>query len=264
MSKKCLDNPESNHFKWCQKIKTTLDEAGFSSAWDAQELHTNYFKEFFSQRCDDIFLQKWHENMQENSQCTNYLMFKQDLQIEKYLLSLDNSLKYNLAKFRTRTHYLPVTKARFNKDDPIDVSCPLCESGKIGDEYHYLFTCEFFRNSRAKFIPKCLMSNESPDRMKKIFMDEENLGNIAHSAKIIMKVFTFKRNLDIQPPSKKSTTVTRSGRQVKLPTKLDLWFDIKCKDAYYFQVCLLSLDLLSAAHIMLWISSQSVICLLFV
>ena len=178
--------------------------------------------------------------MQENSQCTNYLMFKQDLQIEKYLLSLDNSLKYNLAKFRTRTHHLPVTKARFNKVDPIDVSCPLCESGKTGDEYHYLFTCEFFRNSRAKFIPKCLMSNESPDRMKKIFMDEENLGNIAHFAKTIMKVFTFKRNLDIQPPSKKSTTVTRSGRQVKPPTKLNLWFDIKCKDAYYFQVCLLS------------------------
>ena len=57
MSKKCLDNPESNHFKWCQKIKTTLDEAGFSSAWDAQELHTNYFKDIFSQRYDDIFLQ---------------------------------------------------------------------------------------------------------------------------------------------------------------------------------------------------------------
>ena len=37
MSKKCLNNPESNHFKWCQKIKTTLDEAGFSSACDAEE-----------------------------------------------------------------------------------------------------------------------------------------------------------------------------------------------------------------------------------
>ena len=115
MSKECLDNPESNHFKCCQKIKTTLDEAGFSSAWDAQELHTDYFKEIFSQRRDDIFLQKWQENLQEDSQCTNYLMFKQDLQLEKYLLSLDNSLKYNLAKIRTRTHHLPVTKARLTK-----------------------------------------------------------------------------------------------------------------------------------------------------
>ena len=170
MPKKCLDNLESNHFKWCQKIKTILDEAGFSSAWDAQDLHTDYFKVIFSQRCYDIFLQKWHENMQEISQCTYHLMLKQDLQIEKYLLSLDNSLKYNLAKFRTRTYHLPVTKARFNKEDSVDVSCPLCESGKIGDEYHYVFTCEFFRNSRAKFIPICLMSNESPDRMKMILM----------------------------------------------------------------------------------------------
>ena len=86
MSKKCLDNLESNHFKWCHKIKTTLDEVGFSSAWDAQELHTDYFKVMFSQRCDDIFLQKWHENMQENSQCTNYLMFKQDFSNREILV----------------------------------------------------------------------------------------------------------------------------------------------------------------------------------
>ena len=84
-------------------------------------------------------------------------MFKKDLQIEKYLLSLDNNLKYNLAKFRTRTHHLPVTKSRFNKDDPVNVSYSLRESGKIGHEYHYLFTCEFFWNNHAKFIPKCLM-----------------------------------------------------------------------------------------------------------
>ena len=58
MSKQCSDNPESNHFKWCQKIKTSLDEAGFSSTWDAQEMKMDYFKVFFSQWCDDIFLQK--------------------------------------------------------------------------------------------------------------------------------------------------------------------------------------------------------------
>ena len=78
-----------------------------------------------------IFSYKRQENMQENSQCTNYFMFKQDLQIQEYLLSLDNSLKYNLGKCRTRTHPLPVTKARFNKDDPVNESCPLCNSGKI-------------------------------------------------------------------------------------------------------------------------------------
>ena len=88
------------------------------------------FKVIFSQWCD-IFLQKWHENMQENGQCTNYLMFKHDLQIQKYLSPLDNRLKYNLAKFRTRTYHLPVTTARFNKDHPVHVSYPLCESGKI-------------------------------------------------------------------------------------------------------------------------------------
>ena len=66
------------------------------------------------------------------------------------------------------------------------------------------------------------MSNESPDRMKRIFIGEENHGNKVCFAKIIMKIFTFKRNLDIQPPSKKSTIVTRPPGQVKPPTKLNL------------------------------------------
>ena len=43
MSKKCSDDPKNNHFKWCQKVKTSLDEAGFSSAWDDQDLNTDYF-----------------------------------------------------------------------------------------------------------------------------------------------------------------------------------------------------------------------------
>ena len=137
-----------------------------------------------------------------------------------------------------------------------------CVSGKI-NEYHYLFTCEFFQNSCVKIHPQ--MSNESPDCMKRDFVGEENLGNMARFAKIIMKVFTFKRNLDIQPPSKKSTIVTLSGRQVKPLTKLNLWFDIQCKDA---TVLSSSMPLTS-----LWIcllqptyccESLSVICLLFI
>ena len=58
--------------------------------------------------------------------------------------------------------------------------------------------------------------------MKVIFMGEENIGNIVRFGKIIMKAFTFKRSLDIQPPSKKSTIAMRFGRKVKPPTKLNL------------------------------------------
>ena len=82
--------------------------------------------------------------MSENSQCTNYVMFKQDLQIEKYLMLLDDNMKYNIAKFRTRTHHLPVTKARFKEAGSVDVTCTLCNYGEVGDEFHYLFKCEFF------------------------------------------------------------------------------------------------------------------------
>ena len=50
---------------------------GFSEVWDDGIVNTNYFKEIL-QRYKDVIQQNWVSNMTENSQCTNYLIFKQN------------------------------------------------------------------------------------------------------------------------------------------------------------------------------------------
>ena len=37
------------------------------------------------------------------------------------------------------------------RDDRV---CELCNSAKLGDEYHYIFECTYLRTERHKFIPK--------------------------------------------------------------------------------------------------------------
>ena len=45
--------------------------------------------------------------------CTNYTIFKETLEFEEYLITLDFKYMKNLCKFRCRSHNLPVNNGRF-------------------------------------------------------------------------------------------------------------------------------------------------------
>ena len=139
------------HFKWVETVKSTLNNTGFSTIWENQYIDVAKFKSCFVQRCKDIFQQNWLEEVSNNSQCTSYREVKDSFNMEDYLVNLESCHKYNLIKFRTRTHHLPITKQRFH-DTSADIACPFCSSNEVGDEFHYLFVCDFFKVQRDKCI----------------------------------------------------------------------------------------------------------------
>ena len=228
MSKLHIDYPDSYNFKWCCSIQSSLYAKGFSEVWNVSCIDIDYFKEIFAQRCYDIFLQNWHTSINENSQCTNYSIFKQSLQIEDYLVQLDDDAKYNIAKFRTRSHHLPVTNNRFQSNNAEDTTCPLCQNGEIGDEFHYLYKCTYFNESRNKFLPDRIYGISDIIYMRNLFEGmKRDLEKLAQFIKLIMKKFVFNRrtaDTDSVSISKKNNVITtRSGRQVNPPKKLCLW-----------------------------------------
>jgi hypothetical protein len=167
-----------------------LDKSGFSSVWSNDYIDKEAFKSEFSQRCHDIFIQNWHENMAKNSQCNNYVIFKSDFKMEKYLLTLDYNLKYFVSKFRTRAHMLPVVKNRFKNSGVEDISCPLCKCGETGDEVHYLLKCSYFNNIRKKYITNESKSLPNHIFLKQIFSgDVDCIRKIAYFIKTILKHF---------------------------------------------------------------------------
>ena len=164
-----------------------------------------------------------------NSQCTFYKLFKETHQQENYLSQLSQNQRIYLSKFRTRTNHLPITKARFHNNQA-NVNCPLCPGEKVGDELHYIFDCDYFRQERIKLFPSKFMRGSPSVNIMELFScdaEKKTLENVACFVKIIMNKFTYtktdpqdKENVDKLP---KKIRTTRSGQVTKPPDKLSLW-----------------------------------------
>ena len=44
--------------------------------------------------------------------------------------------------------------------------CPLCNNGEIGDQFHYLFKCQYFGNQRKMYIKKNIRINPNIIKFK--------------------------------------------------------------------------------------------------
>ena len=75
--------------KWITKVKGLLDMSGLGNVWLEQEhVNVNWLKSALELRLRDIDKQNWHDEVQENSQCVIYRIFKENLEFEPYLTQL--------------------------------------------------------------------------------------------------------------------------------------------------------------------------------
>ena len=151
------DQPDVFNFIWIDHVKNILDNTGFSEIWHAESIDTDKFKSCFKQRCIDIYKQDWCSEVQSNSQCTIYNFFKETPEFENYLTDLEPSDRYAICKFRTCTHYSPITKNQFQTSNSSNNAiCTLCSQIDVGDELHYVFQCPYFSEERKKLIPSVI------------------------------------------------------------------------------------------------------------
>ena len=59
-----------------------------------------------------------------------------------------------LSRLRCSAHHLEIEKGRWNKTPISERICKLCDSGSIGDEFHFAMKCPTFNIKRACFIGK--------------------------------------------------------------------------------------------------------------
>ena len=152
---------------WLKSVKSILDECGLSYVWNNQYfVSATWLYNNVKQILIDQFKQIWHSNLQNSSKALNYRMFKEKLEIGKYFEKLDvRSIR--LCKFRTRTETgMWQNIVRENR------KCLLCNSGDIGDEFHYIFSCSKFNDSRNLLIKQKIRNR--PNSLKFISLMNSN------------------------------------------------------------------------------------------
>ena len=133
-------------------------------------------------------MQDWLANINENSLCINYKLFKTKFEFEEYLL-LEDQFRIPLSKFRCGSHHLPISNRRY---DPIDERnlCPLCHLD-TGDEYHYLLVCPGFEAQRKEFIPSYFYIRPNVVKFGKLFSltSKIKLRKLSKFIKFILYIF---------------------------------------------------------------------------
>ena len=93
----------------------------------------NWLIKATKQKLVDLFLNEWQSQIEKNSSCYNYRLFKSRFCFEKYLVNVPAKFRKYLLKFRTRNHMLPVETGRWRRIRREDRKCHLCQLD-IGDE----------------------------------------------------------------------------------------------------------------------------------
>ena len=167
---------------WLEHVHSTLNNLGLTFYWHRQLVSVQVFKNMVKQRIRDQYLQTWNGEIYNNNLCYNYRMFKTKFCFERYLVILDGALRRNILKFRFSNHKLPIHSQRFLNIPRDERVCELCETGELGDEFHYLFNCKderimrervnaltpYFHNKPNAFKYHALINCKSKVKLKKL------------------------------------------------------------------------------------------------
>ena len=104
---------------------------------------------------------------------------------EKYLLNCNYVERIALSKLRCANIKLPVYNTIFMYDTDI---CTLCNLYILGDEYHYIMLCPYFRE---KYVKPYYYTRPSVIKFEKLLCSssKKKLSNLAKFARIILKQF---------------------------------------------------------------------------
>ena len=178
--------------EWTNSMNETLSGIGMRDLWVGNGLNftTEYVKKAIKLRVNDINQQNWASELEDHEYCEFYRKFKNNLDFEKYLTDLSFSERKALSRFRCRSNFLPIAQTRFGHEIDNDIICPLCTNNEIGDEIHYLFYCNYFKDDREKFICNKFLHSRNDRDIENLFnADGVDLRNLAQFVSIVINFF---------------------------------------------------------------------------
>ena len=143
---------------WISCVKNILCDAGFSGIWQTQSYpNSRWLKKAMNFKLRDIYIQKWHEELNRSSDTNLYKYVRTTFSQSNYINILPTQNCKSLLSFLTRNHRLPIELGRWQNIPYNERKCTSCNT--LGDEYHYLMECKELTSLRKKYIPKYYQSH---------------------------------------------------------------------------------------------------------
>ena len=117
----------------------------------------------------------WNTEVNFKSSCTNYRIFKTDLEFEEYLTILNQRDRIRFCRFRCNNSKIPIVTGRYQGIERDNRICPLCTNDQLGDEFHYLFQCPSLAEERRVFLKQSY--NFRPNTLKMNHLLNSHKGN---------------------------------------------------------------------------------------
>lgn len=134
---------------WCQHVKKIFIEIGLEHLYQNKQvcdlktcenlLHENY-------------KQEWVKLANKKSKLKLYLSIKKEFGLEKHIeLNLSRNERSILSQLRCSILPIQIELGRFNNLKVEERICPICNSGSVETECHFLFECSKYETNREEF-----------------------------------------------------------------------------------------------------------------
>ena len=142
---------------YIKHIRSCLIQVGMPHLWVSQNVSNikfSSFKSYIKQCFQDLYIQQWYSQMDNDSIYVNYKILKSTFQQNHIFKLLPNDCSISLVRFFSTNNRLPVNVLRFEGIPRHERLCNNCNMQVVGDEFHYLFTCPYYHTKRTELLPK--------------------------------------------------------------------------------------------------------------
>ena len=127
---------------------------GFAGIWYSQcFFNISWFVKASTNKIRDIFIQDWFATIDIASSSNICRLFKTKFEQSEYVSVLSSYLCKQFLAFR-----LPVEVGRWKGVPLQERMCMYCNRD-IGDEFHYILSCDHFQEHISKYIPRFYYKN---------------------------------------------------------------------------------------------------------
>ena len=163
-----LSSPE-----WFVNLANMLNRYGISFIPNQEAIIKEAVKQMHKNLKNE-YISKWIDMVNSTAKCSVlYKHIKFVFEREYYLSHLPYDLRLAMSRIRTCNHKLPIEAGRYgvSRANREDRKCTKCNSGAVGDEFHFILTCTNpdLMDLREKYISPYYSVSPTMDKLLELF-----------------------------------------------------------------------------------------------